>query len=232
MDFFILKALIGRVFSVWGITWVLLAVSFLSCVAKPSGKIGNVLLLSACCWFVMASTQLVGIALLKPLEYQYADYADIPAFNHTKADTIVVLGDVKGPIELFHTLQIRRFVISSGKHTKKYAEKARELGVPGKAITLESESRDTREQAASLKKTLGSQPFILSTWALHMPRAMLVFRQEGMKPIPFPYGFSPRPKNVAGWILPSAMGRQRTNHALHEYAGLAWYTIAGLFRNP
>ena len=56
-------------------------------------------------------------------------------------------------------------------------------------IVLESESKNTRDEAIIVKRMLaerGLTDFVLVTSPLHMRRSMLAFEQQGMHPIPSP----------------------------------------------
>jgi len=63
------------------------------------------------------------------------------------------------------------------------------LGVGADRIVLESESKNTRDEATIVKRILadrGLTDFILVTSPLHMRRSMLAFEQQGMHPIASP----------------------------------------------
>jgi uncharacterized SAM-binding protein YcdF (DUF218 family) len=62
-----------------------------------------------------------------------------------------------------------------------------ELGVPAERITMEAESKNTREEAIVIARMLADQPrqpIVLVTSATHMPRALAVFRAVGLDPVP------------------------------------------------
>lgn len=103
------------------------------------------------------------------------------------------------------------------------ATAAQYMGVPGSRIVLESGSRDTREQALLIKKIVGQDPFILVTSALHMVRALGMFRKIGLDPIPAPTDFVVR-KGIPWhlYLAPSVGGIGRAEMAVHEYAGILW----------
>ena len=63
------------------------------------------------------------------------------------------------------------------------------------------------------------------TSALHMPRAMAIFRKQGMEPIPAPtdYVVKVREGGVRlGMFIPSAGALEKVGRAIHEYLGLLW----------
>jgi len=63
----------------------------------------------------------------------------------------------------------------------------RDLGVPDQAILLEQESRNTHENAVNSARLLhehGINRILLVTSALHMERALMEFRAQGLEVIP------------------------------------------------
>ncbi len=105
---------------------------------------------------------------------------------------------------------------------------AEELGVPAGKMIEESESRDTEDHPRYLKPILGEKPFLLVTSAVHMPRAVGLFRNQGYDPIVAPVDFLiwPSPGEYdpyrPGLLLPRVFNLQLTSQALHEIGGLAW----------
>ena len=63
------------------------------------------------------------------------------------------------------------------------------LGVKPQDIVLESDSRDTADEAEIIAKMIGRERFILVTSAAHMPRSMALFKKRGLQPIPAPTDF-------------------------------------------
>ncbi|MDZ7842525.1 MAG: YdcF family protein [Gammaproteobacteria bacterium] len=111
---------------------------------------------------------------------------------------------------------------------------ARELlgqwGVPESAIIMETESRNTIENAEHSARIIaerGWNEVLLVTSATHMHRAVLAFRHAGVAVTPAPTDFlavqSNRPA-VLSWI-PNAGALSGTTHALHEYIGRLWYRL-------
>jgi uncharacterized SAM-binding protein YcdF (DUF218 family) len=111
---------------------------------------------------------------------------------------------------------------------------ARELlglwGVPEAAIVMETESRNTiqnAEHSARIIADRGWDEVLLVTSATHMHRAVLAFRHAGVSVTPAPTDFlavdSQRPA-VLSWV-PSAGALSGTTHALHEYIGRLWYRL-------
>jgi uncharacterized SAM-binding protein YcdF (DUF218 family) len=67
------------------------------------------------------------------------------------------------------------------------------------------------------------------TSAIHMPRAMLVFEQKGLKPISAPTDFEDRirKENSPNQFFPRAGELRKVEAALHEYLGLLWARVRG-----
>ena len=67
------------------------------------------------------------------------------------------------------------------------------LGVPPQALWLESESRNTYENARNARlflEPLGIRRILLVTSASHMPRSVALFEKQGFEVIPAPADFS------------------------------------------
>jgi len=103
------------------------------------------------------------------------------------------------------------------------------LGVKPQDIMLESDSRDTAEEAEIIAKMIGRGKFILVTSAAHMPRSMALFRRRGLQPIPAPADI--RTKNIQSSspvrFFPGVETLGQTQIAVHEYLGLAWAWLRG-----
>lgn len=114
------------------------------------------------------------------------------------------------------------------------------VGVPDSAIVQEPESLNTYQNAVNLREILtkrGIHRVLLVTSAIHMPRAMLVFKHAGIDAFPAPtdFGvtereeqeFSKGPGAILLSLLPDADSLDLTSRALKEYFGLAGYRLAG-----
>lgn len=105
------------------------------------------------------------------------------------------------------------------------------LGVPRNRITVERRARNTIENAAFTKQLVVPKPgerWLLVTSAMHMPRAIGVFREAG-----FAVEANPVDYQTAGWydlwtFSGSLMGGiGSTDAAVHEWLGLFVYWITG-----
>ena len=145
-------------------------------------------------------------------------------------------------IWLLQTKKIDRLVLSGGSgfllypelresvYAAKYAD---EIGIPMRKVFIESESRNTRENAIETKKLLDAEglakkPILLITSGYHMPRALACFEKQGMKVVPYCVesyrneleisisSFIPNPLVLAHW-----------NVLMHEWMGYASYWAMG-----
>ncbi len=115
------------------------------------------------------------------------------------------------------------------------------MGVPPNALWLETNSRNTYENAVETKKLLepeGIDQIGLVTSATHMPRSVAIFDKQGFDVIPLPtdflvtqvdwdYYFSPDPAIQIFNLIPTAENLDRTTRALKEYIGILVYRLRG-----
>jgi len=115
------------------------------------------------------------------------------------------------------------------------------LGVPQKALILEDKSQNTHEDAvlsAQMLKAKGIHTILLVTSAIHMPRAVAVFKKQGLNIIPAPTDFK---VTQAAWddllhgslessvisFLPDASDLGSITNDLKEIIGLFVYRLMG-----
>ena len=109
------------------------------------------------------------------------------------------------------------------------------MGVAPDRLILESDARDTYENAVYLKAELGKldllgpgKRWVLITSAYHMPRAMASFRQAGFDVEPWPVDY--RTRGRADLTRPFdkvSEGLRRVDVATREWVGLFAYWLAG-----
>ncbi|SRR5579875_381686 len=112
------------------------------------------------------------------------------------------------------------------------------LGVPQAAIIQEPDSADTFENAVDVKAILKARRLssvLLVTSAMHMPRALALFKHQGIDAIPAPCDYAALTRPPArNWqeatldLIPDAGSLQMTSMAVREYLGIAVYHAAGL----
>jgi len=110
------------------------------------------------------------------------------------------------------------------------ASVALEQGVPVSDIIMESEPKDTAEEAATWAGYLQAKRFALVTSASHMPRAVALFEYQGLKPIPAPTVFLSGGHHGFSWrsLFPSAGAINIVESAWHEYLGISWAKLQSL----
>jgi uncharacterized SAM-binding protein YcdF (DUF218 family) len=103
------------------------------------------------------------------------------------------------------------------------------LGVPRSALTMETRSQNTYENALFTQALPGMdshKPWLLLTSAWHMPRSLATFKKAGWNVTPYPVDF-----RTAG-ITPLTNfnlgeGAERWELLLHEWIGIAAYRLSG-----
>ncbi|MDR1985756.1 MAG: YdcF family protein [Treponema sp.] len=101
------------------------------------------------------------------------------------------------------------------------------LGLDPKRIVLETESRNTWQNARNVAERFGYQKVILVTSAYHMPRSVFCFEKNRVMVIPAPtdyYSHRNKPYDLFSF-LPSMGAFFGTWIALHEYIGLVQYGL-------
>jgi uncharacterized SAM-binding protein YcdF (DUF218 family) len=192
------------------------------------------------------------------LEHQYKPYdvATKPVAGDQKIRFIVVLGGghssddrlpandrlghaaLKRLVEGIRIHKARpqsKLVLSGGSpfgkepHAKVLLKVATLLGVKQTDTILETESKDTKDEARLLKPILGTTPFIMVTSASHMPRAVALFNGLGMHPLPAPTHHSTRDLAISNLMpndfFPSPGSLAASTSAIYEYLGLVFAKI-------
>lgn len=203
-------------------------------------------------WLWAASTPLLSGALTKSLERQYLPRA---AEEFEPAGAIVVMGGCVGEADAPRIYQDLVDTSDRPLHAVRLYKADRapkvwamgnemtallvEWGVPADAIFENESSRSTYGDAQLTKERMeeqGVERVLLVTSAMHMPRALAVFRKQGITAIPAPtdYGVTEpdpnEPEEQRPWIfdlVPSAGALEGTTRAIHEYIGLGVYWLRG-----
>jgi uncharacterized SAM-binding protein YcdF (DUF218 family) len=231
----------------------LLTVGVLFLLITRKQKIARIILMTGVLVLLILSTPPVATQLVNSLgrEYHVPDSATLMGPN---IRWIVVLGGghnssnpagqqlsmsslarvVEG-IRIFRLKAGRTLILSGGSvydpvpNARAMAEEASALGLDQKDIILESQSRDTEEEAVLLAPILKQDRFFLVTTAMHMPRAIAIFVKQGMNPIAAPCDFSFSPQNppILLRVLPNGASFQQSERAFHEYLGMIYSRIRG-----
>lgn len=119
------------------------------------------------------------------------------------------------------------------------------MGIDDEQITLDTKSRNTRENAAEslpLAVERGAKRVFLVTSASHMPRSLGIYRKQAEQlgiteleiiPAPCDYieidpeQYPPLFYRVAMSLLPNAGALRNSTQILHEYYGMVYYWLRG-----
>lgn len=218
----------------------------------------------------LGGNHLVMLTVVRSLEWRYAPppatYTDVP-----HADAIVVLGggarsaQYPRPITevneagdrllyaawLYHHGAASQILVSGGavpwvgperpSGAESMVNILKLLDIPEEAVLVESNSRNTHENAVESFKILQAQGLdniVLVTSAMHMPRAYAVFAQSDLTVIPAPTDYSftqadwtffmhPQPTTLPLDLVPTADDLAVTTRALKEYIGIIVYRLRG-----
>lgn len=213
-------------------------------------KSGKLLISIAAVVLMTFSVRPTSVILNRPLEQMY------PAFpDQQPVDFIIVLGhghvsDPSVPLasqlteaasaRIQEGLRIKRLnpkahMIFSGSvagdpvsGAEMYARVAEANGVTRNEMTLIENARDTEEEVARDSQLIANHPVALVTSASHMPRAIALFHNAGVNPIPAPTQYVGRIEQAdipAYGYLPSGRYLAYSEMALHEWIGQLWHRI-------
>lgn len=145
---------------------------------------------------------------------------------------------------LYKTGHIQKIIIAAGDGTVFNRDSFREgdfireqlmaMDIPGEAIALDRNSRNTAENAAFAKTIIDSlqllPPYLLITSAIHIPRAKRAFTKAGLIVTPYPAAFSVQPPDgmiFTGYFIPSANALKIWDMYLREIIGSLMYRATG-----
>jgi uncharacterized SAM-binding protein YcdF (DUF218 family) len=145
-------------------------------------------------------------------------------------------------VRVFRTID-PTWVISSGGHVEAddpdvpSGESMRDvlvqLGVPRDRVVVETESRNTHDEAvvvAPMLRSLQVDHVVLVTSDTHMLRSLCTFRAVGVDAIPAisrnPHADQPQ----RTWIRPGERGLEASGAIAHEVLGIAYYFVRGWCR--
>jgi len=210
---------------------------------------------------LLASNRWVAMGLARSLEWRY-----LPPNHVPKAEVLVLLGGGTVPAEpprqiveingsgdrllyalwLYKEGKAEAILLSGGlldwdmrgsTPAQDMADLLEMMGVPSEALWLQTESRNTYEDALYCTQILNSKGIrrvLLVTSAWHMPRAVKLFQAQGVEVIPIPADFT---VTETGWrqlvngdlraqilaLLPSSDNLALTTRIMKEYVGILVY---------
>lgn len=225
-------------------------------------RIASVVLGIAMMILLFCSSDIFSKALVRSLEWQYLPNGDLPQaeaivvlgggtrpriaprpfYEINEAGDRILYGSWlykqnKAPLLIVTGGRAEWMGEGGNPESEDMAAIAELFGVPSGAIIQESQSFNTRDNAVNTRQIMtgrGINQVLLVTSAMHMPRAMQIFRKVGIEAIAAPTDFlTVRNENNKGWgilleLLPNADALKNTTYAIKEYIGMVVYQLAGL----
>jgi uncharacterized SAM-binding protein YcdF (DUF218 family) len=143
-------------------------------------------------------------------------------------------------LELYHKGIIKKIIFTGGSGSilhsdEKEAPFIREfllrIGFPDSSLIIETESKNTHENALFIKPLLKNrkETSLLITSAVHMRRSLGCFKKEGIEVMPYSTDrySGPRKFEFDHLLIPNVDALFTWNILMHEYAGYLVYKIAG-----
>lgn len=243
---FLLKKIIGSLL-------MPMPLFFLACLtsvllfALNKQRAARLLLLFSIASLYCLSINPVAQIIAAPLEHKH------PKYNNQTVDYVVVLGgyhksDARLPItSLLSVDSLNRLnegvriikrnpgavLLLSGHngkdkipHSEAMARVAENMGIKRSDMQLYPLARDTDDEARYWASISKGKKLALVTTATHMPRAVNLFKQYGIEPIPAPTGHRTSEIQLT-WksFVPRAFNVDLVAKAWHEYLGIAWAKI-------
>lgn len=103
------------------------------------------------------------------------------------------------------------------------------IGVEPSEIRMQENPENTWMEATEYRRLFGdTKSLVIVTSAIHMPRAMYLFRKAGLNPMAAPTNhLFKKGKRFNYWFwIPSAGNIEKMEAVIHEYVGLLWASIA------
>ena len=147
-------------------------------------------------------------------------------------------------VRLYYAGKIDKIYISGGsgllldqehKESQLLKDYLLSINVPEDDIIIETESRNTHENAVEAAKILSpsekSNTYLLITSASHFRRAAKCFENEGFTFDSYPVDYCSRKigANPETWLIPAPSAFASWNMLLHEIVGYVMYDWSGYF---
>jgi uncharacterized SAM-binding protein YcdF (DUF218 family) len=233
------------------IVFVLIFVSFVLFLRNCKKRNSALILLLSIVLIYGASIAPVANYLCYHLE---KDYINKQAVGTKSIDAVVVLGCGTKEINALKTtfnsgiesLRVLHAVVVYNKTGAKYfvccgagsdrmsqaevmARLAEKLGVPGEKIRIESNSKNTSENASEVNKMFANKNIAIGlvTSAFHMKRSEREFKKyfTNIVPLPAHYLYSSPGKNIVIRYMPQSEELYKTSFAVKEIIGQLWYRL-------
>lgn len=146
----------------------------------------------------------------------------VDLFQQGHAPTLVLTG---GDARVFGT---------GSKEAVEMKRWAIRLGVPESATMIDTDARNTYENATGTKRLIGPASILLVSSASHLPRAVPVFTKQGFRVTPAPCDHVSQNLPRESWndldlfdFMPSDVALQHNREVVTELAGIVIYWLAG-----
>jgi uncharacterized SAM-binding protein YcdF (DUF218 family) len=161
----------------------------------------------------------------------YSDNKNLPPNDQLSLNSLARLTEA---IRL-HRLLNKSIIVLSGSvsgenvtNEEPFIMTALALGVDENAIRLLGTPENTQMEAFEYTRKFGTKnTLILVTDAIHMPRAMLLFRKAGQSPIPSPTNHMVKSEwenGISAWF-PASSNIAMMEYAMHEIGGLVYVRL-------
>lgn len=228
---------------------VCLWLCILGILLRSRRRLSFVLIAAGVAWLLIMSFPPVSLSFIQSLESRAGTYADPAELSSRGVKHIVVLSGgfregrltpadklscsvlrlIEG-VRLWRDIPNCTLILTGGmipglsmdtSISDEMEKLAVEMGVPKKSIKAESESWRTEDQARLVSDIVKNEPFALVTSAYHMPRAVFIFQQFGLRPISAACDFQATKTSVDYTIFfPGGEALMLSQTATREY--LAW----------
>lgn len=229
------KKLIAPFFMPLSIGLILFFIGLLFLLFNKNGK-AKFTLCVAFIWIVAISYSPFSNTIIEPLELKYQP---LDNYENVRINYILLLGgDFDG--KAYEAVKIYNRTYGAKIITSGYpglnseipvattnANALMKMGINQEDILVQTEPRNTIEEARHVKGIVGNEWFILVASAYHMPRAIEIFRNEGLNPIPAPTNYLTRQREFLS--APNGYELLKTERAFHEYLAQYWLKIKALF---
>jgi len=249
-----MRSILSGLILPFSIFWLLIGIAAFFYFIKKN-RISLRLFIISIIWLLTISTSFLPNFLVSHLEDLYNTFSVTNLIKNQKPVNILVLGAGYSDDERFpsinnlaeaalgrlcegiriHRLIPGSFIVTSASGYENeitQAEVTRQaaivLGIDSLQIKMQKKPKNTRQEASEYKRLFGdTAKLILVTSAIHMPRAMKMFRKAGLNPLPAPTNhLIKKGKHKDFWFwLPAAGNIQKMESAVHEYVGLAWADV-------
>jgi uncharacterized SAM-binding protein YcdF (DUF218 family) len=238
------------------VLYMLLLAAFLFLWIKRK-KTAKIIFLVSGLWFLIITTRPVPLWLVKNLEDNYPQLQDSVINTLPDSINIIVLGgghsDDKNLApnnqlstvalgRLVEGIRIQKMILGSKLILSGYSGRSELaqavvmcrtalcLSVDSSSIAISQLPSNTRSEAEEYVRNFGRvKRLIIVTSAIHLPRAMMLFKKYGLNPIPAPANFIIKygsVKNPWRWV-PSGGNVTMMESAIHEYGGSIWNRLGG-----